>query len=305
MLAIVCPGQGSQTPGFLTAWLELDAFAASIDRMSTASGIDLRAHGTVSDADTIRDTAVAQPLIVAAGIATVEALKAAGFTGAKGAAGHSVGEITASFAAGVMTEETAIKFVAKRGQEMAKAAAEVKTSMAAVLGGEASEVAEYLRSLGLTPANYNGGGQIVAAGSLEGIAKLQTEPMEGTKVIPLQVAGAFHTSYMQPAVAALGEYAATIEVTNPELRIWSNSNGQTVASGSEFLNTLVSQVASPVRWDLCMEAMVASGVTAIIEVAPAGTLTGLAKRGMPGVEALAVKTPDQISAALELAARHG
>jgi [acyl-carrier-protein] S-malonyltransferase len=305
MLAIVCPGQGSQTPGFLSPWLELDAFAASIDRMSAASGIDLRTHGTVSDADTIRDTSVAQPLIVAAGIATIEALKTAGFSGASGTAGHSVGEITASFAAGIMSEETAIKFVAKRGAEMAKAAAEIKTSMAAVLGGDSSEVVAYLESLGLTPANYNGGGQIVAAGSVEGIAKLQEEPMEGTKVIPLQVAGAFHTSYMQPAVAALGDYASTIDVANPAITIWSNSNGKSVSSGAEFLQTLVSQVASPVRWDLCMEAMVAAGVTAIIEVSPAGTLSGLAKRGMPGVEILALKTPDQIPAALELAARHG
>ena len=304
MLVVVCPGQGSQTPGFLTPWLELPAFAESLAAMSSASGIDLAAHGTVSDADTIRDTKIAQPLIVGAGVATLAALTSAGFTGFSGVAGHSVGEVTASVAAGIFTPETGIRFVAKRGAEMAEAAAMSATSMAAVLGGEAEQVAEYLISLGLTPANYNGGGQIVAAGSVEAIAKLQAEPFDGTKVIPLQVAGAFHTSYMEPAVAALSDFAASLEVRDPAVTIWTNSNGTTISSGNDYLASLVTQVSNPVRWDLCMASMLEAGVTGIIEVAPAGTLVGLAKRSMPGVETLAVKTPDQIPAALELAAKH-
>jgi [acyl-carrier-protein] S-malonyltransferase len=272
--------------------------------MSSASGIDLAAHGTVSDADTIRDTKIAQPLIVGAGVATLSALTSAGFSGFSGVAGHSVGEVTASVAAGIFTPETGIRFVAKRGSEMAEAAAKTATSMAAVLGGDPDEVANYLISLGLTPANYNGGGQIVAAGSVEGIAKLQAAPLEGTKVIPLQVAGAFHTSYMEPAVAALSEYASSLDVADPAVKIWTNADGSTVSRGSAYLDNLVSQVSNPVRWDLCMASMVDAGVTGIIEVAPAGTLVGLAKRSMPGVETLAVKTPDQIPAALELAAKH-
>jgi [acyl-carrier-protein] S-malonyltransferase len=176
--------------------------------------------------------------------------------------------------------------------------------MAAVLGGDSAEVAEYLESFNLTPANYNGGGQIVAAGASEDIARLVGQPMEGTKVIPLQVAGAFHTHYMQPAVAALGEYAAELTVTDPQVAIWSNSNGAKIASGNEYLNLLVSQVSNPVRWDLCMAAMVEAGVTGLIEVSPAGTLVGLAKRSMPGIESVALKTPDQLPLALELAAKH-
>ena len=304
MLAVVCPGQGSQTPGFLSPWLELPEFAASIERLSEASGIDLRSHGTLSDADTIRDTAIAQPLIVAAGIATLAALQGAGSFNFAGVAGHSVGEITAAVASGVLSQEDGIRFVTKRGHEMAAAAALETTSMAAVLGGDSTEVASYLESLGLTPANYNGGGQIVAAGSAENIAKLQAEPMSGTRVIPLQVAGAFHTDYMKPAVAALGEFATSMSVNDPNVTIWSNKDGKTVSEGSAFLASLVSQVSNPVRWDLCMEAMVAAGVTAIIEVAPAGTLVGLAKRSMPGVETLALKSPDQLEAALTLAANH-
>ncbi|MEY4321993.1 MAG: hypothetical protein RL167_721 [Actinomycetota bacterium] len=302
MIAIVCPGQGSQTPGFLAPWLEIPAFADAIQAMQSASGVDLVAHGTVSDADTIRDTAIAQPLIVAAGVATLAALADAGadFSKVSGFAGHSVGEITAAVAAGVFTPESGIQFVAKRATEMAKAAALETTSMAAVLGGDQAVVEARLAELDLQPANYNGGGQIVAAGSAEGIAALQAEGPAGARVIPLQVAGAFHTRYMHPAVAALAEYAKGVTVADPTAKLWTNSTGAIVDSGATYLDLLVAQVSNPVRWDLCMESMLAAGVTKIIEVVPAGTLSGLAKRSMPGIEIVAVKTPENLEAALSL-----
>lgn len=302
MIAIVCPGQGSQTPGFLNAWLELPAFRNSIELMQEASGVDLIKHGTTSDADTIRNTSVAQPLIVAAGAATIASMVAAGaaFSSSLGFAGHSVGEITAAIGAGVFTPEVGIKFVNKRGTEMARAAALETTSMAAVLGGEEAVVLERLAQLGLEPANFNGGGQIVAAGAAEAIAALQAEGPTGSRVIPLQVAGAFHTRFMQPAVAALSDYANVLEVGDPKFSIWTNSDGSKISSGAEYLSLLVKQVSSPVRWDLCMNSMLDAGVSAIIEVAPAGTLAGLAKRSMPGVEIVAVKTPENIDAALSL-----
>jgi len=307
MIVVVCPGQGSQTPGFLSPWLELDAFRASIDLQQAASGIDLVAHGTVSDAEAIRDTSVAQPLIVAAGVATMVELlsgKSLAESGIAGIAGHSVGEITAAVGAGVFDAETGITFVRERGNAMAKAAALETTSMAAVLGGDQAAVEARLAELCLEPANYNGGGQIVAAGSANGIAALVAEPAAGTRVIPLQVAGAFHTRYMAPAVETLDAYAAGVEIADPSVKLWSNNGGKLVASGSEFVSLLVSQVKSPVRWDLCMSAMVEAGVTAIIEVAPAGTLVGLAKRGMPGIETLAIKTPENLDAARTLIANH-
>jgi [acyl-carrier-protein] S-malonyltransferase len=304
MLVIVCPGQGSQNPGFMAPWLELPAFAGSVASMSDSIGMDLALHGTVSDAETIRDTAIAQPLIVSAGVATVAALKSAGMAKFDGVAGHSVGEVTASVLAGILTPDAGIRFVAKRGTSMASAAAKVPSGMAAVLGGDPIEVADYLVSIGLTPVNFNGAGQIVAAGPVAAIARLQEAPLEGTKVIPLQVAGPFHTSHMDPAVAELEVFAESIETADPAVTIWSNSDGKTISSGKKYLDSLVSQVSHPVRWDLCMDAMVEAGVTALIEVAPAGTLVGLAKRGMPGVETLALKTPDQIPAALEIAAKH-
>lgn len=307
MIAIVCPGQGAQTPGFFTPWLELPDFRSSIEAMQSASGFDLIKHGTVSDADTIRDTAVAQPLIVAAGIATVAALfagKSAAESGIAGVSGHSVGEITAAAIAGIFDAEQAIKFVKVRADAMAEAAAIEKTSMAAIVGGELSVIESRLAELGLEPANYNGSGQIVAAGSAEAIAALQAEGPAGARVIPLQVAGAFHTRYMAPAVSVLGDYAAEVTVSDPSTKIWTNAGGRLVASGSEFKDLLVKQVSSPVRWDLCMASMLDAGVTAIIEVSPAGTLAGLAKRAMPGVETVAVKTPENIEAALALINNH-
>lgn len=305
MLVIVCPGQGSQTPGFFTPWLELPAFKESIEIASASSGLDLTTFGTISDADTIRDTAIAQPLIVSASIASYAALRAAGLPDFAGVAGHSVGELAAASISGIFDTSTAMALVAKRGSEMAEAAALSKSSMAAVLGGDRDEVVAHLASLGLTPANYNGAGQIVAAGSAEAISKLGETPLAGTRVIPLQVAGAFHTDFMEPAVSELANYAAGIHTLDPQLLIWTNKDGSVVNSGADYLRLLVNQVSNPVRWDLCMEAMVAAGVTALIELSPAGTLAGLAKRGMPGVETLALKSPDQIDAAIELAKNHG
>ena len=270
-----------------------------------ASGLDLTTFGTISDADTIRDTAIAQPLIVAASLASFEALKAAGLDSIQGVAGHSVGELAAASIAGVFDSANAMAFVAKRGSEMAEAAAISESSMAAVLGGEQAEVVRFLEDLGLSPANYNGAGQIVAAGSALKIAELAANPMAGTRVIPLQVAGAFHTDFMKPAVQELSNYASGIATSDAKVRLWTNRDGSIVESGSAYLDLLVNQVSNPVRWDLCMEAMLASGVTALIELSPAGTLTGLAKRGMPGVETLALKSPDQLDAAIELAKNHG
>ncbi len=301
MIVVVCPGQGSQTPGFLEPWLAEPGFAERLSALSDAAGTDLLAHGTVSDADTIRDTAVAQPLIVAAGILTLQALLADGRRAKiAGIAGHSVGEITAAAGAGILSETDALRFVGERGRAMAAAAALEPTGMSAVLGGDEAELLARLAELGLEPANYNGGGQIVVAGALPALAALAEAPPAKSRVIPLQVAGAFHTRYMVPAVAHLSEVAATLSPTDPTLPIWSNKDGALVESGSRFVELLVGQVSSPVRWDLCMGSFAAGGVTGIIELAPAGALTGLAKRALRGVPTVAIKTPDDLAAAFDL-----
>ncbi|KUN86025.1 ACP S-malonyltransferase [Streptomyces bungoensis] len=302
MLVLVAPGQGAQTPGFLTPWLELPGAADRVAAWSDAIGLDLVHYGTQADADAIRDTAVAQPLLVAAGILSAAAL---GDVHPGAVAGHSVGEITAAAFAGVLADTAALRLVRRRGLAMADAAAITQTGMSALLGGDPETSVAHLEKLGLTPANINGAGQIVAAGTLEQLAALAEDKPEGVrKVVPLKVAGAFHTHHMAPAVEALAKAAAELEPADPKVPYVSNKDGRTVTAGSEVLERLVGQVANPVRWDLCMEAFKEIGATALIEVCPGGTLTGLAKRALPGVKTLALKTPDDLDAARELIAEH-
>ncbi|MFI8513757.1 ACP S-malonyltransferase [Streptomyces sp. NPDC085460] len=302
MLVLVAPGQGAQTPGFLTPWLELPGAADRLAAWSDAIGLDLVHYGTKADADDIRDTAVAQPLLVAAGLLSAAAL---GQTAPGAVAGHSVGEFTAAVFAGVLDDTAALKLVRARGLAMADAAAIAPTGMSALLGGDPEVTVPHLEKLGLTPANVNGAGQIVAAGTLEQLAALEADKPEGVRrVVPLKVAGAFHTHHMAPAVAALEQAAQEVTPAEPAVAYVSNKDGQTVATGAEVLARLVGQVANPVRWDLCMETFQALGATALIEVCPGGTLTGIAKRALPGVATVALKTPDDLDAARTLVAEH-
>ncbi|MGM7669945.1 ACP S-malonyltransferase [Microbacterium sp. A93] len=304
MLAIVCPGQGSQTPGFLTPWLELDGMTETLGTWSAATGVDLTAHGTVSDEATIKDTAVAQPLIVAAGLLAAQALDLPSLPATWTAAGHSVGEITAAALTGVLTAETALEFVRIRATGMAEAAAAEPTGMAAVLGGDPDEVLASLESHSLVPANANGAGQTVAAGSAEALAALAADPPAKARVITLKVAGAFHTPYMASAVPALQAYAEGLTAQDPAVPLLSNRDGLPVRSGRQFVDQLVDQVTRPVRWDLCMESLRQAGVTGILEVLPGGTLTGLAKRALKGTATLAVKSPEDLDAARAFIAEH-
>ncbi|NBE54254.1 ACP S-malonyltransferase [Streptomyces boluensis] len=302
MLVLVAPGQGAQTPGFLTPWLDLPGAADRLAAWSDAIGLDLAHYGTQADADAIRDTAVAQPLLVAAGLLSAAAL---GELAPGAVAGHSVGEFTAAALAGVLDDTAALQLVRKRGLAMADAAAITETGMSALLGGEPDTVLPHLDKLGLTPANVNGAGQIVAAGTMAQLAALAEDKPEGTRrVVPLKVAGAFHTEHMAPAVTVLQGAAAELAPADPKLTYVSNKDGRAVDSGAEVIARLVGQVANPVRWDLCMETFKELGVTALVEVCPGGTLTGLAKRALPGVQTLALKTPDDLDAARELIAEH-
>ncbi|WP_243074880.1 ACP S-malonyltransferase [Microbacterium sp. SS28] len=298
MIIAVFPGQGSQSPGFLTPWLERDGAADRLAAYSEWAGVDLVAAGTEWDADRIRDTKVAQPLIVAASLLSWNALEDR--SAVAGVAGHSVGEFAAAAAAGILSEEDALRLVGLRGRAMADAAAAAETGMSAVIGGDEASVVSRLEELDLTPANYNGGGQLVAAGAIADLQRLSAEPVAGTRVIPLQVAGAFHTRFMAPAVDALRAAATDVATGDPAVRVWTNRDGSTVDSGAAFRDLLVDQVASPVRWDLCMAAFADAGVTGIVELSPAGTLIGLAKRALRGVPGVAVKTPDDLEAASAL-----
>ena len=301
MLAIIAPGQGSQSPGMLSAWLKDSTLRDTCAAWSLEIGMDLLTLGTSADADEIKDTANAQPLIVAAGLLSFKAL---GVTPSV-VAGHSVGEITAASLATIISENDAMRIVHARGVEMAKAAAITPAGMSAVLGGEREAVVAAITAAGLIAANENGGGQIVAAGSLEGLEKLAALPPEGARVRALAVAGAFHTSYMQPAVEPLRALVASTHTHDPAATILSNKEGALVSSGREFMDRVVSQIANPVRWDLCMSTLKSMGVTGVIELAPAGTLIGLLKRAEPSIETFALKSPDDLDAAHTFAGNHG
>ena len=302
MLIITAPGQGAQTPGFLAPWLEVPGVAERLGAASELAGYDLIRYGTTADADEIRDTAIAQPLLVAAALAAAGAL--AGGMHADAVAGHSVGELAAGVLAGVLSADDAMRLVRVRGAAMAAASAAQPTGMTAVLGGDEETVLAAIARHGLTPANINTAGQIVAAGAIADLAAFAADPPPGARLRPLQVAGAFHTRYMAPAVAALRYAAAEVAVTDPHLTLLCNADGAAVTTGKEWLERIVAQVAAPVRWDLCLRTMADLGVTAIIELPPAGTLTGLARRALPGVAQLALKTPDQLEAARELIEEH-
>ncbi|GAA0327066.1 ACP S-malonyltransferase [Actinoallomurus spadix] len=296
VLVIAAPGQGAQTPGFLNAWLEVPGVADRLAWWSAVTGLDLIRYGTTADADEIRDTAVAQPLLVAAALAAYEAL---GIT-PDVTTGHSVGELAAAAIAGVISPESAMVLVRERGRAMAEAAAVTETGMTAVLGGDAEEVLAAIEKHGLTPANANGAGQVVAAGTKEQLAAFAEEPPAGARLRPLSVAGAFHTHHMAPAVDTLRRITPGMPVAAPVTRLLSNRDGAVVDHGPDFVARLVEQVSAPVRWDSCMATMADLGVTAIIELPPAGTLVGLVRRALPGVERVALKTPDDLDKARAL-----
>src|SRR5579862_4876394 len=295
MLVIAAPGQGAQAPGFLVPWLEVPGFADRLTAWSGLAGVDLIWAGTEADADEIRDTAVAQPLLVAAAIAAAEAL-AEQHVPLKGlsavVAGHSVGELAAGAIAGAISAEDAMRLIRVRAEGMAAAAAATATGMTAVLGGQEAEVLAALEANGLTPANINAAGQIVAAGTMDQLAAFAADPPAGARLRPLSVAGAFHTRHMAPAVEALAAAAAQVPASDPVLPLLSNRDGRAVDSGADWLERIVAQVSSPVRWDSCMAEMAARGATALIELPPAGTLAGLARRALPGVQQVALRKPD-------------
>lgn len=306
MLAIVCPGQGAQKPGFMKPWLELEAVRTRMEWLSSVSGIDLVTHGTTSPQEVIIDTAVAQPLIVAAGVAVLAALAEdpADLAAATGVtAGHSVGEVTAAHVAGVIGAEEAMVLVTTRGRAMAAAAGLHTTGMSAVVGG--SHAVAAIEAAGLVAANRNAPDQVVAAGPLDLLDQLRTDPPPGSRVVPLAVAGAFHTTYMTTAQDEVAACARRIRPRDARVPLLSNADGAVLHAGRTVLDRLVDQVTAPVRWDLCSEALDDMGVTGLLELTPAGTLTGLAKRSLPSTERVALRTPADLDAARALLADHG
>ena len=301
VIALLAPGQGSQTVGMLSPWLELDGTRARLTTWSEATGLDLVRLGTTATAEEIQDTAITQPLVVALALLAYEQLERRVEIPADAVVtGHSVGELAAAAMAGVLSPRDAVVLAAVRGREMAAACALAPTGMTAVMRGEPDEVVAWLDKHDLVAANRNGAGQIVAAGRIEDIDRAVAEPLDGVKLIKLKVAGAFHTAHMATAQEALRAVAADITPADPARTLLSNADGTAVTSGAEMLSRLVAQVTSPVRWDLCMTTMADLGVETLAELPPAGALTGLAKRELKGKTIVAMKTPEHLDTVVEL-----
>ena len=279
----------------LKPWLELPGARAQLGQWSESTGLDLERLGTTADVAEITDTAITQPLVVVAALLAFSQMEAAEQVPSQLiTAGHSVGELAAAAIAGVITADEAVNLAAIRGREMARACALEATGMSAVLGGDEDEVLASLEELGLEAANRNAKGQIVAAGTLVALEKLANDPPAKARVRALAVAGAFHTRFMAPAQDAVAAAAAGITPRDAALPLLSNADGATVASGAEVLARLVTQVTNPVRWDLCSTALRDAQVSGIVELPPAGTLVGIAKRELRGTPTLALKTPEDL-----------
>jgi len=302
VLAIVAPGQGAQKPGMLSPWLELPGIADHLTVLSAGTGLDLARLGTTADADEIKDTAVTQPLVVATALLAAARLEVPATIVS---AGHSVGELAAAALAGVIDDATAVQLAAVRGRAMGEACAVTSTSMAAVMNPDTDSVLALLAERELVGANVNGGGQIVAAGASDAIADLVASPPPGTRVIGLSVAGAFHTAYMAPAEDLFAGAVARVTPGDPQGPLLTNSDGSVVDSGARYLDLLVAQITSPVRWDRCLATFADLGVTGVLELPPAGTLVGLVRRELKGVATLALKSPDDLEPAIAFIAEHG
>ncbi|MGI9064572.1 MAG: ACP S-malonyltransferase [Pseudonocardiaceae bacterium] len=295
MIALLAPGQGAQSPGMLAPWLPLDGAHDRIAAWSEATGLDLLRLGTTADADEIKDTAVTQPLVVALSLlAAEEAGRRVELPRRSPVAGHSVGELAAAAVAGVLSADDAVAFAAVRGRAMADACAAEPTGMSAVLGGDQDEVLTALERLGLEAANRNGAGQIVAAGAREALDALAADRPDGARVMALPVAGAFHTRFMASAERTLSEHAAGLSPKDADRPLLSNADGAVVTDGAEVLSRLVAQVTKPVRWDSCMAGLRELGVSATVELPPAGTLSGLVKRELKGTLTVPLKEPGDL-----------
>lgn len=286
----------------LAEWLELPGAASRLAAWSEISGLDLARLGTTATAEEITDTAVTQPLVVAATLlAHEEMTRREVLTGDEEiiAAGHSVGEIAAYAIAGVISADEAVSLAATRGAEMAKACALEPTGMSALLGGDEAEVLARLEALDLVPANRNAVGQIVAAGALAALEKLAEDPPARARVRKLATAGAFHTQYMASALPGYTTVADRINPVEPEVTLLSNADGRPVSSAADAMAKLVAQLTRPVRWDLCTETLRERGVSAVVEFPPAGALSGIAKRELRGVANYAVKSPADLDGLAE------
>lgn len=300
-VAIVFPGQGSQYPGMADAWTQHPASRAVLDEVSEAMGRDLAA--SCHDEALLATTEFVQPALFACDVAAARVLEAEGVRTAA-AAGHSLGEYAALVAAGALDLIPAMHAVIERGAAMQMASEQRPGTMTALLGPTTEEAAELCEIAGrgdvLAVANENAAKQTVLSGSVEAIERVEElARSRGAKAIRLNVAGAFHSPLMQPALARVREAVAALDIREPAFPVVPNVSGRPTTEPSAIRDQLARHVVSPVRWSRSVEAMAATGVDAFVEVGPGDVLTKLVRRTVSGVEATAVGSPEEAKAFAE------
>lgn len=302
MLAILAPGQGAQSPGFLQPWLQHPPYAERLgDLLRAVPGLE----GDLDSASVLADTVLLQPLLVAVGLAGAALLPDPDPSQVV-VAGHSVGELTAVALVGVVDPHRAVELAATRGRAMAQAAAAAPGAMAAIVGpvSAVEQVVSEWTPRGLTVANRNGAGQVVLAGPSARVQALLVAPPAGVRTVRLAVAGAFHTEVMGPAVATVRAAVARLAPAEPNWPVLSCLDGSPRQDGRELLSLLPQQVVGCVRWDLCQRTLRDLGVTGVLELPPGSALAALARRELPGVERFALDSPDALAEARDFVRRH-
>lgn len=298
-VAFVFPGQAAQRDGMASAWAGQPA-GAVFDEVADASGLDLRTLGDDAEA-CAASTALAQPAIYAACLAAHDALTAAGVR-PDVVAGHSLGELTAAVAAGVVDRATGARLVSERGRAMGDACKANPGTMAAILKLDLAAVEELVDDVpGAAIANNNAPGQVVVAGTPEAVDVVVARASEaGARAVLLDVEGAFHSPAMAPAVERLDGLLADSDLADPAVPLVSGVDAQARTTGSGVGRALVDGILSPVRWVDVQHALVDDhGVDLLVEVGPGRILAGCAKRTIRGTPCLAVEGPDDVAAVLD------
>lgn len=306
MLAIIAPGQGSQSQKMLENWLTDEKIKNYVDEISKALNFDFAYYGISAKEEEINQTQNTQPLLVLNALISFDKLNLNSLQSKRMVfAGHSVGEIVSYCLSGIISKSDALKISILRGKSMSNNLDyQNKTGMAAILGETDSSLTNLIDSFDLQIANKNSSQQIVVGGLIENINNLIDSKPNGIRIIKLSVSAAFHTNFMAKSLQLFQNSIENFDFKDPVNSIISNFDGLEITKGKEAKEKLIGQLTNSVRWDLCQKKFVEMGVTGILELCPGGVLTGISKRENPKIETFAIKNPFDISNANEFIARH-
>ena len=307
MISFTFPGQGSQKPAMGDAWTDHPSWEL-VEEASAAAGRDLAHLLLRADAEELKATRNAQLSTFVVSLIVLDAVERLGVEPSV-VAGHSLGEYTALVASGALAFEDGVRLVAERGEAMQEAADAREGTMAAVLGldDDLVEMACARIDGDVWVANYNAPGQVVIAGSPDGVdgASAAAKDLGAKRILSMAVSGAFHTPFMAPARDRLRAAVASVDLRAPDLPVYANVDARPHTAGDEWAGLLGAQLCSPVRWRQTLHRLEEAGVTTFVELGPGAVLTGMAKRTVTGARTLSVSTPTELDKLIETLAVHG